>query len=71
MKVYLSLGSNDLIVKPETEFETDTLRKLFQNREEITGRMGYDGDLEIRWSGPASDGILNSDNKDMAEKKKD
>lgn len=52
MKVELSLGSKQLIIKPETDFETDCIRKYFQ-QEETKTKVTKSGCLFINWTSPA------------------
>ena len=55
MKVIISLGSRQLVVEPETEFETEVMKKYFQKRE-IRAYLSESGTLSIDWSGSAGEG---------------
>ena len=52
MKVIISLGSSQLVLEPETEFETEIMKKYFQKKE-VRAFIDNDGSLSINWSGPA------------------
>ena len=54
MKIVISLGSRELVLEPETEFEKEVLRKYFQQERDIETYMSNDGSLSIKWSGPAA-----------------
>ena len=52
MEIIISLGSKDLILEPETEFEKEIMKKYFQD-ENISARMDGKGKVWIHFSGAA------------------
>ena len=54
MKLIISLGSKELVLEPETEFEQEVIQKYFQKERGIEASVSSDGALSIKWSGPAS-----------------
>lgn len=52
MKVEISLGSKQLVLEPETDFEREVMKKYFQV-EEVKATIASDSSLWIKFSGPA------------------
>lgn len=52
MEIIISLGSKELILEPETEFEKEIMRKYFQE-EKVSARVDVKGKLWIHFSGAA------------------
>lgn len=53
MKQVISLGSKQLVLEPETEFEKEIMKKYFQE-ETVSARIDDEGCLWIHFSGAAS-----------------
>lgn len=58
MKITISLGSKQLILEPETEFEREIMKKYFQE-DSILAKKDNEGCLWINFSGAARGSVNN------------
>ena len=54
MKIEISLGANQLVLSPETDFEKDWVYKYFRGNG-IKGLQNSDGEIHLNFNGPAGD----------------
>lgn len=52
MEIVISLGSKQLVLEPETEFEREVMKKYFQE-DQIVARIDDDKRIWINFSGAA------------------